>query len=126
MENNINNAEEVNEVLKSCYDYFYRLIPGMERVVKELYENPGENLSDLADACEGVAWLTLALTRMNDLHKIDIDVEYVKKNQANINQGLENRDFSYIAETLEYEVLPMLRNWFDIIDEEYGYENTSV
>jgi len=108
------------EILQSCYDYFYRLVPGIEKLVESLRQEPEQHLNKLADACEGVLWLASALSHTQDMHDISIDFDYVEKNQRAITDGMENRDYEYVAETLEFEVLPLLQSWFEALDAQYS------
>ncbi len=116
--------ENAIEIIKSCHNYFYRIVPGVEKLAERLKDRPESCISDLMDVCEGIAWLCSAFLGTEDFHSVDVDIELVKRIQSNIGSGLENRDYFYISETLENEMLPMLIQWFEAVDRDFGSDDS--
>lgn len=107
------------EVLRSCHEYYYRLIPGIERLIDDLKNYNKSSMRDLYDTCEGIAWICSALIMTARYHHVNTDdIEQINSMHKAISEGLENNDLYYIAEVLQNESLPILMNWFEIIDKD--------
>jgi hypothetical protein len=118
-------AKDHYEVLQSCYDYFQRLIPGIERLVAGLRHDPESCFKDLSDAFEGISWLALAFIQTHEMHKIEIDTAFIYDTQTAVIDALSGHDYNEVADVLEHRALPMLKGWFETLDQEYGYEDSA-
>jgi hypothetical protein len=126
MQNKNITEQDQYEVIKTCYDYFYRLIPGIQKIINGLYEQPEHYFKDLTDAFEGVSWLALAFIRTREMHKIDVDTVYIYDAQTAMIDALAAQDYGAVAEVLEHRTLPMIKEWFKTLDQDYGYEGSDL
>ena len=110
----------VQDTMSSCYEYFGRLIPCLEKIIEGISDAPENHLLNLSEACDGIAWMTKAFFNTSNYYYIEIDYESVEKTLKNVCDGLKNRDYIFIAETLEYEMLPMLTKWFETLEKDFG------
>ncbi|MDR2903510.1 MAG: hypothetical protein LBU77_03270 [Clostridiales bacterium] len=111
--------------IKSCYDYFFRLIPGIESMIHGLRADPADHFESLSDAFEGIYWLALAFIRTSEAHQIVVNTDEIHSAQQAVVASLSAGDYAAVADTLENKTLPMLRGWFDTLNQEYGYEQNN-
>ncbi|NMA84922.1 MAG: hypothetical protein GX962_13795 [Epulopiscium sp.] len=106
--------EQVRELLITAKDYLQRLQAGVSNIVDFLRQGEeGKALEQIPLIIEGLKWLCEALDGTKNYHSIDI----VQLNSAleEINVALENTDYILLGDVLEYELLPVLEEWFSIL-----------
>jgi hypothetical protein len=106
----------LKELLSDTRDYFSRLIPGVQRLIADLRETPENCMTELFQACEGIAWVCSSLFSARSIHGAEIDVGYVNATQRSISEALRDNDYYHIADILENESLPLLTTWSDQLE----------
>lgn len=103
-----------NEVIESIKAYLSRLIPGVENTVN-LLRITGEDgvLEDLSDIFEGLEWLIEAVALTTDAVEEPLDISGVTAILPEMLDSLENTDYVVLADLLEYEIMPILVDWFE-------------
>jgi len=55
-----------------------------------------------------------------DVHGLDISLDFIREQFAEIAAVLDAPDYPTAADTLEFELMPMLCEWFDELDAIFG------
>lgn len=110
MANNI-----INESLNSLNEYLDKLIPGIENIVDYFSkDNEGEALKLLIEAIEGINWCleVVILTKPTlEKYNIEINEKNIRKILLEFEQALQNEDFVYVSDLLEYELIDIFKYW---------------
>ncbi|NBI07364.1 hypothetical protein [Senegalia massiliensis] len=110
MANNI-----INESLNSLNEYLDKLIPGIENIVDHFSkDNEGEALKLLIEAIEGINWCleVVILTKPTlEKYNIEINEKNIRKILLEFEQALQNEDFVYVSDLLEYELIDIFKYW---------------
>lgn len=110
MANNI-----INESLNSLNEYLDKLIPGIEKIVDYFSkDNEGEALKLLIEAIEGINWCleVVILTKPTlEKYNIEINEKNIRKILLEFEQALQNEDFVYVSDLLEYELIDIFKYW---------------
>ncbi|MBI2061730.1 MAG: hypothetical protein HYT87_18470 [Nitrospirae bacterium] len=120
-------SEAVVGALDRAFDYLDRLREGI-RVCVEKYRS-GEDLSAhrlLAECLDGLVWFVSFSTNMRVALRLNYDDEYfqgetltAKQNRLyehirELEKAQKNMDTVYMADLLEYEIEPILKDWMEV------------
>ena len=104
------------ETLVMASDYLDKLIPGIEKVVPTIRDfRLDECGNDLADIFDGINWLTQVIALTKEIQKEEIDATEINDFMEEMAEGFEDEDYILMADLFEYEVLPILNNWNEVI-----------
>lgn len=108
------NTETVDpfEVLITAKDYLDRLIPGIEETANQLRSgSENEGSRTMVDIVDGLHWLADVIMLTTDQQKTKIDYMEIVPFFELMNEALENLDYVYLGDLLEYEIVPILERW---------------
>lgn len=103
MENINNNQGLLNEIKQ----YIQKANNSIQSIIDDVRIN--NNLNNLVDLLEGLTYCFKGINLMN-IESIDISIEELKQNIVEILDGVENQDFSLIADILEYEIIERIED----------------
>ena len=104
------------EALESASDYLARMINAIPDIIKAYRIGElNKASSDMILLSEGLQWLNEVLNLTKDFHKID-NIE-VKEIYFEFIEALENDDSVLLADLLEYELLPKIQHWENLLNE---------
>lgn len=107
--------EDKKEILSDVYEYLFKVNPQMQEIADDIRD--GLISDDLPDLIESLTYIKRAIELTKDIHEIGND-EYDFENYLNdIAEGLENKDYSLVADIIEYELIGMMKNWEEVIKE---------
>ena len=111
------------EALESASDYLNRVINAIPDIIKAYRIGEiNKASSDMILLSEGLQWLNEVFILTKDFHKVD-NVE-IKEIYFEFVEAFENDDSVLLADLLEYELLPKILQWKDILNESLaGYAN---
>ena len=117
-----NTKELINESLSTAEEYLPKLISGIDEIIDKFSKGSDwEGYKMLSESLEGFQWLNSLL--MN-LKSVDIDEKKLEKfitdwqkNLQKLQNAMENQDLILISDLLEYELLPILKNYLELIQE---------
>lgn len=98
--------ENNQELLQDIKEYINKVNNSIENVIEDIREN--NNLNDLVDLLEGLTYCFKGLSLQKDIHNIDIDEDNLQIKIEEILDGVENGDFSLVADILEYELMEVI------------------
>ncbi|UGB30433.1 hypothetical protein [Metabacillus sp. B2-18] len=103
----------VFETIQSLKEYLPRMINGCNEIVEYLQEgNEGTALSQMPDFVEGLQWIFAAINGIqNNGHLQEIELISLKDNFKEVVDSLEMRDYVLLADLLDYEIAPVLKQW---------------
>lgn len=105
----------VNESLISLDQYLNKLIPGIKDTIKYFSEDKEDKaLKLLIESIEGINWTleVIMLTKPTlEEYNIKVNEDKIKEVLLEFEKALENEDFVYVNDLLEYELLDMLIYW---------------
>ncbi|WP_335378488.1 hypothetical protein [Bacillus sp. JJ1122] len=109
----------INETLQSLKDYIPKLLNANEQITELLQtDNEIEAFNLFLPVIEGLEWVAEALNSMQKLQQIEgFDTSGINNILQEVNKALEIRDFVLIADLFEYEINPILLNWFNKVSE---------
>lgn len=107
---------EKMQVIESLVEY----IPKLEFGIKEITEcaqSGQENkfLEKIYYGLEGIEWVINATALTSDIHGINIDIINLNELFKEMLAGIENGDYILVCDIIEYEFLPQLEYWKDIL-----------
>lgn len=104
--------EQKLEVIVSIKEYLDRFIPGVEDTIKLLrMSDDSKALENLDMIFEGIDWLTEAYMLTADVSGELLDIRSFNAILKEIAETLENQDYILLADLLEYELVPKLKDW---------------
>lgn len=109
--------EEQKELMETAYSYLNKLFQTFDELIENVENRPEDFGTILVDGLDGMKWLGEALLVTHGIHNYKPDIEFLTEQFSVILEGYENRDFAFIAEVIENELMPLLSEWFDIIEE---------
>lgn len=108
--------EQQFEVLQTAYEYIGKLINGINMYVENMKENKQEEAINLLSyIVEGIEWLNEVARLTKDIQKENIDEYKMKENLDKISKYLNIESHGQILKVLSYDMLPMLKNWEEVI-----------
>ena len=97
------NKEEIFQQIK---EYIQNISSYIKNIIDEIREyNDIDNLTDILD---GLAYCFRGLNLTKDLHNIEIDEDNFKEKVEEILEATENQDYNLIADIVEYELLEII------------------
>lgn len=109
--------KEQEDALTTAYSYLNKLFQAFDEIIENFKDSPGKYGQTLADGLDGVKWLAEILAVTQELHNYSPDEDFIKEQFSVILGGMENEDYAFVAEVIENELMPLLGEWFDIIEE---------
>lgn len=116
-ENTVYN-DDVYEALTTAYSYINRLKDGILKHIYMLrggYEGDRENAMRLAQIIEGIVWVSDVIRATDYNNTEESGIKAINEKIENIVNSFEVGDYIYICDTFEYEIMPILSNWYDRI-----------
>lgn len=114
MENDLQNQQF--DVLLTVNDYIKKLIVGIEQNIPGIrdfrMDECGDNLADIFD---GLQWTYDALKLTKSVQGKEINVEEIDGFLEEMLEAFENEDFILMSDLFEYEILPILNKWSEIV-----------
>lgn len=114
-ENNI-----IYEALETLYDYLPRLIKGINDAVENFkMQREDKGIGLLIKIIDGLQWCTEVVYKTEEVlttYGIEIDKEAINSIYNEVIEALENEDYVLISDLLEYEIVPILKEWFEGLD----------
>ncbi|WP_408955670.1 hypothetical protein [Natroniella sp. ANB-PHB2] len=109
--------------LKEAENYLPRLISGIDEIINSFSQGEKSKAYKLLNqALEGFQWLSILIDNLETISDSiyeDMDLNRVIKNwESNLNEFLtafENQDIILLSDILEYELLPVLEEYLEII-----------
>jgi hypothetical protein len=103
------------DIYQEFYNYNNKLIPALEQVVEHLQQQAEDQALSLFIHClEGIQWsldvMILSRPYQKDM-SFDLDTQKVQDILAGLNESLENQDYVLMADILEYELIPLLKQF---------------
>jgi len=115
--------EFVYQKLAQIIDAFDLLLsPLRETRADELKAGKGDVLKNVSDGTSSILVLADAMQHTTKIHGLEINLDFIREQFAELLGGVENEDFPLVADIIEYELLPMLCEWFDELDAIFGDE----
>jgi hypothetical protein len=115
----------VHECMASASEYLSRALPEIERFTDQFYQGPDQHTwSTFLDFVEGLQWIQQMITAVNY-----VDISFpnkqfyqqmatdISKHLAILEEGLQNQDYTLIADVIQYEVFPLLETFHREIKE---------
>jgi hypothetical protein len=103
------------DIYQEFYNYNNKLIPALEQVVEHLQQQAEDQALSLFIHClEGIQWSLDVMILSRPYHKnmsFDVDAQKVQDILASLNESLENQDYVLMADILEYELIPLLKQF---------------
>ena len=119
-------AELEVESLEEAENYLPRAISGIEEIVAKFRQgNELKGYTMLSDLLEGLEWLSLLIEKLEDSSEINLNninefniKKFIKEWQEVLQKlftAMENQDLVLIGDLLEYELLPMLKDYLKLV-----------
>ena len=99
------NKEEMFQQIK---EYMKNINGIIRNIVDDIREN--NNISNLVDILDGLAYCFRGLNLTKELHNISIDENNFKEKVEEILEATQNEDYNLIADIVEYEILENVEN----------------
>ena len=99
------NKEEMFNEIK---EYMKNINGIIQNIVDDIREN--NNISNLIDMLDGLAYCYRGLNLTKELHNIDINENDFKDKVEEILEATQNEDYNLIADIVEYEILENVEN----------------
>lgn len=100
------------EVLYTLENYLKRFIHGTEEIISLFRAGKEtEALKSMKDVIDGLKWMHDAITRTQDVQLKKIEVFNMKSYLLEMVDALESMDYVLLCDLLEYEIIPILKNW---------------
>ena len=102
----------VNDLIVSANEYLIQLKPGIQEFCDNIRSNTFQELSIIADICDGIGWIIEASALISKEREISLenDTTVLQDVLSDITNALENRDYLFLADMLEYEVIPCIES----------------
>ena len=120
--------KDQKEAMSNAYVKTAQVIEAFEQVVSTLRESraadvkAGKNgaLATVADGTGCILFIADTMQHTKDVHGLEVNLDYIREQFAEVISGLENEDYPLVADVIEYELVPMLEEWFDELDAIFG------
>lgn len=113
----MNLTEQKKEVFISLQEYIITFMSGLKEIINWFHQgNEQKALETMIDAVEGFEWICEALSVTSELHNVIIESDKINPLLIEINEGLERSDTILIADILEYEIMPIVKEWNSIVN----------
>lgn len=100
---------EIEEVKTSYYEYISKISEGCQIISNELRNNELESsFHSIANFAEGLQWLLqVEEALMNQGYEIKSRIAEAAEFMNEINDAIEQQDFTSVADLFEYEIKPI-------------------
>ncbi|MEF9951692.1 MAG: hypothetical protein RR840_04640 [Clostridium sp.] len=106
------------EILESIKNYLPRLIFGTEEAVAKIHSgSEGAFLNTIPDIIEGTQWSINAMVAINPFVNGEVNIDKINSIFLEMISAMESGDYILVADMLEYELIPIISSWNDIICE---------
>lgn len=108
--------QQAIEALESANDYLTKMINAIPDIIKAYRVGElNKASSDMILLSEGLQWLNEVFNLTKDFHNVN-NIE-IKEVYFEFVEAFENDDSVLLADLLEYELLPKIQHWKDILNE---------
>jgi hypothetical protein len=121
-------TEVANDSIAEALEYLDRIESATPSLAESFRVSPGpEAFENLRQLCEGFYWLNLLLDKLGTTFQANLKDCYIRDLSApeyyqkfisvlkQLVESQENRDFILISDLLEYEILPLVPVWREIL-----------
>lgn len=107
----------INDTMESCEQYIPKLIDACLNNSFNLQSaNEGEAISLMPSIIEGIQWVVEAVQGMQKCRcQLSIEWNDFIPLLRQLTEAVENSDFVLLADVLQHEIVPALRDWLSII-----------
>lgn len=103
--------EEKTEMLNEVYTYLENVVPKITLLAERVRDGVGANLVEVPDLIDGVVYIWQNLVVTMDVHHMNLEDYNINGLCKDVMEGFENADFNLVGDLLEYEYLPMFKEW---------------
>lgn len=109
--------EKVRDLCDTVLDYMDELSPIVVKLYEEIKDYNLNNITVLGDVSQGLNWLLNAAKILKQELKLNIDDEInsISSQLKEIMLSLENFDYLYLSDILEFDVIPNMEKIFNIV-----------
>ena len=116
------------DALQKTHKQLAKLIESFDNILEPLRMASVDSLQSgtggaLQTTSIGTSQILLVADTMQhteNVHGISINLDFIREQFADIFRALDTHDYPMIADTLEFELMPMLCEWFDELDAIFG------
>lgn len=109
--------EFTNEILLSLEQYLKGAIPELENLTTKMYQtNLNETIDNFTQFLDGVQWINEAISAIdknqekpNQWDDVILTIANLNEELKGIEEAIENNDNVLIADILQYEIVPILK-----------------
>ena len=102
-------------VLEGVMDYSQNVLNKIIPASEDIRE--GINIEYVPQIVEGILVCVEGLKTLKEIHSVNIDEDYITQVTGDLLEGMENGDYSLMADIFEYEFKPMFQDWYDLLKE---------
>lgn len=107
---------EKEELIQSLYEYLPRLHNGINTNVEYYRTNQSGRADELIiEVIDGLSWTVDAVMLIDRMDNNNINIQELKEVFSEMLLAIENEDRVLIADMLEYEIMPKIEEWFNIV-----------
>lgn len=100
------------EALKDTLQYMEKVKAAAQTIIDYIDNGQSEKVFGiLAQMSEGIEWLLSVFELTSDIQVQKIDTKNMHHIISNMVQGLENKDYILLRDTVEYEFIEQLQDW---------------
>lgn len=113
----MNLDNQKRELLISLQEYLIRFMGGLNEIVLLFQQGEEQkSLEQMLDVIEGLAWISEAISLTQELYSTKLDIGKINEFLIQLNEALENNDTVQIADIIEYEIIPIVAEWNEVIN----------
>jgi len=113
----MNLDNQKRELLISLQEYLVRFMGGLKEIVLLFQQGEEQkSLEQMLDIIEGLAWISEAISLTQELYVTKLDIGRINEFLNQLNFALENSDTVQIADIIEYEIIPIVTEWNEVIN----------
>lgn len=103
----------MKEVVESAIEYIDRVIIGIEGINEDFQRGREDRATNsIVQLIEGIQWLLHAIEGTRAIHgDISIDIAGINPIFNQLVEALENADYVLLGDLLEYEIIPVVKEW---------------
>ncbi|WP_097025890.1 hypothetical protein [Clostridium peptidivorans] len=107
-------SKEKLEVLNTAKDYMINLNNAIVRAAEYLQNGDYFNGTDLIiSITDGLEWIVQLVTLRKDIYEEDMEVNKFTDNVKEVVEAFENEDYVLIGDLLQYEISPIVEEYYD-------------
>lgn len=101
--------QNIDEIKNTYYEYISKIADGCSHIAGAIRNDRiHEGISSLLDLVEGLAWLTTVEEHLSEQgYTNNSRLQEANDYLNEINEGLEIKDYTLVADIFEYELVPL-------------------